>query len=169
MILLTLISDRVGALLSDNQPGRFEYDAALERTKKQFAGELREGAEEDRELICAVGALLGYISEMQRSDLPYIRELEIYTGGQYLETDVNTRRNLELTETLRSKEKKGSLLWVIDKTETAPGARMLRSWLEHPLRTPSLIVRRQGAIGFFEKLILLPRETGNLLFLMCWT
>ena len=142
-----LIKDRLGSMLSDNQPGRFEYASALQRVKKQFGDTLKEGIDANKPLVCAVGALLDYISEMQRSDVGYIKELEIYDGGQYVELDANTRRNLELIETMRNKEKRGSLLWVLDKTETAPGARMLRSWLEHPLRSTSLIAKRQGAVG----------------------
>ena len=134
------IRDRLGAMLATNQAGRFEYDNAREIVRKQFGSNVREETLEDRPLVCAVGALLSYVAEMQRSDISYINELEIYTGGQYLEMDINTRRNLELTETLRNKDRKGSLLWVLDKTETAPGARLLRSWLEHPLRSSSQII-----------------------------
>lgn len=161
--LADFIRDRIGAMISGNQPGRFEYDSARERVAERFGKSLRDGVTDDRELTSAVGALLGYISDMQRSDVPYIKELEIYTGGQFVELDVNTRRNLELTETMRSKEKKGSLLWVIDRTETAPGARLLRSWLEHPLRTQSLILRRQGAVGELFDNYMLREEMGEAL------
>ena len=161
--LADFIRDRIGAMISGNQPGRFEYDSARERVTERFGKSLRDGVTDDRELTSAVGALLGYISDMQRSDVPYIKELEIYTGGQFVELDVNTRRNLELTETMRSKEKKGSLLWVIDRTETAPGARLLRSWLEHPLRTQSLILRRQGAVGELFDNYMLREEMGEAL------
>lgn len=157
------IRDRIGAMISGNQPGRFEYDAARETVVTRFGTGLREGITDDRELTSAVGALLGYVSEMQRSDVPYIKELEVYSGGQFVELDVNTRRNLELTETMRGKEKKGSLLWVIDKTETAPGARLLRSWLEHPLRTQSTINRRQGAVGELVDSYMLREELGEAL------
>ncbi len=157
------IKERLGAMLYANQPGRFEYAASLELVEKQFGASVRENAKEDRALICAVGAVLQYVSEMQRSDVSYIRELEVYSGGQYLDMDINTRRNLELTETLRNKDRKGSLLWVLDKTETAPGARLLRSWLEHPLRTPALIAKRQGAVGELFGNFLLREELTELL------
>ena len=157
------IRDRLGAMLATNQAGRFEYDNAREIVKKQFGSNVREETLEDRPLVCAVGALLSYVAEMQRSDISYINELEIYTGGQYLEMDINTRRNLELTETLRNKDRKGSLLWVLDKTETAPGARLLRSWLEHPLRSSSQIIRRQGAVGELFGNFLLREEMTELL------
>ena len=157
------IRDRLGAMLATNQAGRFEYDNAREIVRKQFGSNVREETLEDRPLVCAVGALLSYVAEMQRSDISYINELEIYTGGQYLEMDINTRRNLELTETLRNKDRKGSLLWVLDKTETAPGARLLRSWLEHPLRSSSQIIRRQGAVGELFGNFLLREEMTELL------
>ena len=67
----------------------------------------------------ALGGLLHYLYETQKTDLGYIQSLEYYEEGRFLELDLTARRNLELTETLRSKEKKGSLLWVLDKTKTA--------------------------------------------------
>ena len=161
--LQDFIKERIGAMISDNQPGRFERETTLELVKKQFGESINPEIYEDRPLVSAVGALLGYVAEMQRSDISYIKELEIYSGGQYLDMDVNTRRNLELTETLRNKEKKGSLLWVLDKTETAPGARLLRSWMEHPLRSVPQILTRQGAVGELFGNFLLREEMSNLL------
>ncbi len=159
----SFIRERLGSMLSDGQPGRFEHEFAKKYFDNQFGDTVRENVKEDRALVAAVGALLSYIAEMQRSDIGYIKELEIYSGGQYLEMDVNTRRNLELTETLRNKEKRGSLLWVLDKTKTAPGARLLRSWMEHPLRTPALIARRQGAVGELFGNYMLREEMTDLL------
>ena len=121
------------AVLTDSQASRFEYTACREAVVSQFGETLREGMLEDKPLVCAVGGLLDYLREMQKNDLSGLKGLEVYSEGQYLEMDLNTRRNLELTETMRAKEKKGSLLWVLDKTRTAPGARMLRQWIEHPL------------------------------------
>lgn len=74
-------------------------------------------------------------------------DLDYYQQGQFMELDLTARRNLELTETLRSKEKKGSLLWVLDKTKTPMGGRMLRSWLERPLLSVTAITRRSAAVG----------------------
>jgi DNA mismatch repair protein MutS len=140
------VRDRLHAMISAGQPGRFEYEAALERVKAQFETHIPEDTLRDRPLISAVGALLDYIAEMQKKDISYIKELNLYTQGQYLEMDVNTRRNLELCETMRTKEKRGSLLWVLDKTRTAPGARLLRKWLEHPLLNVGEISRRHSAV-----------------------
>ena len=97
-------------------------------------------------MVSAVGAVLSYLIDTEKSDLSYIKELTVYAGGQYLDMDINTRRNLELTETMRSKEKKGTLLWVLDKTHTAMGGRMLRSWLEKPLLDEAAILHRQDAV-----------------------
>ena len=133
-------------MLEDNQTARFDHEACLELVRARFGDSLREDVAENRALVSAVGALLDYLMETQKSDLSYIKELQVFSEGQYLELDVNTRRNLELTETMRSKEKKGSLLWVLDRTKTSPGARMLRRWVEHPLVSPAHILRRQGAV-----------------------
>ena len=141
------IAERIGAMLSAGQAERFDYAHAARMAHEQFGDRLRTDRADERPMICAIGALLGYIAEMQRSEIGYIKDIEIYAGGQYLEMDVNTRRNLELTETMRSKDRKGSLLWVLDKTCTSIGARMLRSWIEHPLRSVSGIETRQGAVG----------------------
>ncbi len=97
--------------------------------------------------IIASGALLQTLLILQKNDLAHIRQLQYYTSGRFMELDMDARRNLELTETMRSKEKKGSLLWVLDKTHPAMGGRMLRSWLEKPLLDPVEIGRRHGAVA----------------------
>ena len=97
--------------------------------------------------IISSGALLQTLLTLQKNDLKHIRELQYYTTGRFMELDLDARRNLELTETMRSKEKKGTLLWVLDKTHTAMGGRMLRSWLEKPLLDPVEITRRHAAVG----------------------
>ena len=94
----------------------------------------------------ASGALLQTLLWVQKNDLAHIRQLQYYTTGRFMELDLDARRNLELTETMRSKEKKGTLLWVLDKTHTAMGGRMMRSWLEKPLLDPVEITRRQAAV-----------------------
>ena len=96
--------------------------------------------------LLALGNLLHYLHETQKGDLHHIDTLDFYRQGQFMELDISARRNLELTETLRGKEKKGSLLWVLDKTKTAMGARMLRSWLERPLLSVRDIDRRADCV-----------------------
>ena len=133
-------------MLNDGQGARFDAAVCREAVKAQFGDQLRPQILEDKALCMAVGAVLSYLSDTEKSDLSYIKELSVYTDGQFLEMDVNSRRNLELTESMRTKEKRGSLLWVLDKTRTAPGARMLRKWVEHPLLSTSAIAERQGAV-----------------------
>ncbi|MBQ7680296.1 MAG: DNA mismatch repair protein MutS [Butyrivibrio sp.] len=97
--------------------------------------------------IIAAGALLQYITDMQKSELSVFTHLYPYLSGRYMLLDAATRRNLELTETLRDKTKRGSLLWVLDKTKTAMGGRMLRSFIEQPLVDLTEIRKRQEAVA----------------------
>ena len=94
----------------------------------------------------AAGALLQYLFETQKTSLSQLTTITPYTSGKYMIIDTSTRRNLELTETLREKQKRGSLLWVLDKTKTAMGARMLRTFIEQPLISKTEIEKRQEAI-----------------------
>ena len=94
---------------------------------------------------------MGYLYETQKTDLSHLSDLEYYEQGRFMELDLNTRRNLELTATLRGKEKRGSLLWVLDKTKTAMGGRLLRSWLERPLLNVAAVNRRLGAVEALVK------------------
>ncbi len=95
------------------------------------------------------GALLKYLEETQKTSLSQLAKLTVYTTGKYMPLDSSTRRNLELTETLREKQKRGSLLWVLDKTRTAMGARTLRKYIEQPLIDRSSIERRLDAVAEF--------------------
>ncbi len=96
--------------------------------------------------MIACGCVLQYLYETQKNDLSHLTKLTPYTTGQFMVIDTSTRRNLELVETLREKQKRGSLLWVLDRTRTAMGARMLRTFIEQPLVSASEIGRRQEAI-----------------------
>ncbi len=140
------ITNRLSSVISDGQSGRFELEIAKEAVISQFPTYADDDLLSDKPLVRAVGALVDYIREMQKSDVSYIKELHVYSNGQFLEMDINTRRNLELTANMRTKEKKGTLLWVLDKTKTAPGARMIRHWIEHPLISSRLINSRQRAV-----------------------
>ena len=97
-------------------------------------------------IVAAIGALLNYLKNTQKTGLERITNIELYNDKQYLNIDYNTQRNLELTQTMLNKEKKGSLLWVIDKTKTAMGKRLMRSWLEHPLMNVTAINNRQASV-----------------------
>ncbi len=145
-VLEEYIRYHLGSMIEDTQPHFFEPVAAARKAEEQFEGILKDEDRSRRELISALGALISYISVTQKSDISYIKDLNIYENGKYMQIDYSTRRNLELTETMRSKEKKGSLLWVLDKTKSAAGARMLKFWIEHPLLNVAEILKRQNAV-----------------------
>jgi DNA mismatch repair protein MutS len=101
--------------------------------------------------VIAAGALLKYLYETQKNSLEHIVEIHPYSIGKFMIIDSSTRRNLELVETLREKQKRGSLLWVLDKTKTAMGARLLRSYVEQPLIDKDEILKRQQIIENFNQ------------------
>ncbi len=96
--------------------------------------------------VIAAGAVMQYMYETQKNSLSHITTITPYSTGQFMIIDTSTRRNLELLETLREKQKRGSLLWVLDRTKTAMGARMLRTYIEQPLIHKADIIKRQNAI-----------------------
>ncbi len=106
----------------------------------------------------ASGALLRYLYETQKNSLANMTSLQLYITGKYMIIDSSTRRNLELVETLREKQKRGSLLWVLDKTKTAMGARMLRSFVEQPLINKGEIEKRLDAVEAFNQNAMLREE-----------
>ena len=152
---------RQDVMLGDKQYARFDLQSARERVKAQFGDRLREEETASDAMVSAVGALLSYIEDAEKKDISYINELTVYSDGQYLDMDINTRRNLELVESMRTKDKKGTLLWVLDKTRTAPGARMLRQWVEHPLLSTFAISRRQGAVEELYDTFMLREELSE--------
>ena len=139
------IKNRTEALLTDGASNFFDADEAAERAENQFTPDQTSGL--PRAALIAAGAALKYIAVTQMKDLSYLKKLNYYESSQFLEMDTSTRRSLELCETMNSGEKKGSLLWVLDKTETSMGARMLRQMIEHPLTNASQIYMRQQAVG----------------------
>ena len=144
--LVSFLRDKMDCRCENGGEYRFRPDVAIPEADKQFRKRINVPEENEREAVMAAGALLSYLYETQKTDLSHISTLNFYSGGQFMELDLTARRNLELTETLRSKEKKGSLLWVLDKTKTAMGRRLIRTWLERPLLSPVQINRRLGAV-----------------------
>ncbi|MCQ2433024.1 MAG: DNA mismatch repair protein MutS [Clostridia bacterium] len=142
----SFLTKRIHTMIEDGQGFRFDAKETFAAVKRQFPDTPMSGDANHTRVIKAVGALLDYVAETQKTDISYIKKLNLYFGGQYMEMDVNTRRNLELCETMRQKEKRGSLLWVLDRTRTSMGARNLRKWIEMPLTDIRTILRRQGAV-----------------------
>ena len=151
--LVRFLRDRLDCLCQAGEEATFHPEQA--RQALAACGLWQDGEplpeEGSRKLLgfLAAGALCDYLAQTQKTDLSHLGPLvlEETPEGQYMELDLTARRNLELTETLRNKEKKGSLLWVLDKTRTAMGHRMIRSWIERPLRAPADIARRQDAVA----------------------
>ncbi|MCD8331028.1 MAG: DNA mismatch repair protein MutS, partial [Oscillospiraceae bacterium] len=141
--LLTYLQTRLECRCERGGEERFSPEKAGALVDKQFPA---RQADAPAEAVQATGALLSYLYQTQKTDLSYISKLTFGADAQYMELDPVARSNLELTETLRSKEKKGSLLWVLDKTHTAMGRRLIRTWLERPLLDPAQINRRLDAV-----------------------
>ena len=145
---LTDLSERLGITISALEPRYFEKESCREALCRHFHVSSLDGmgVEEYSIGMIAAGAVMMYLIETQKCALEHISHLQPYHVGKYMLLDRNTRRNLELVETLREKQKRGSLLWVLDKTKTAMGARMLRKYVEQPLIEKKEILRRLDAV-----------------------
>ena len=146
--LYAFLTERLGVQPEQAEPASFDYAAAediiLQHYQKNALRDVE--LEEKFSAVRALGCTLHYLYMTQKVGLERMAYLNVYSDVQYMRLDVSTRRNLELTETLRTGKKHGSLLGVLDRTRTAMGARMMRSWVEQPLLHPAQITRRQGAV-----------------------
>ena len=146
--LAAALTDKLRCRTENGGERRFLLAEAEKNIRRQFGEEaLKNLPAGNPAAAMALGGLLNYLYETQKTDLSHINDLDYYEQGRFMELDLTARRNLELTETLRNKEKKGSLLWVLDKTKTPMGARCLRSWLERPLLSVTAICRRNAAVA----------------------
>ena len=125
------------------------YDKALSTVEAHFDKKQLEPLKDEnkRSAVCALAAALSYLYAPQKSDVKNIPTIQYYSDMKFMKIGLSTRRNLELTETMRDREKRGSLLWVLDKTKTAMGKRMLRSFVECPLYDCAGISRRLNAVA----------------------
>ena len=138
---------RLSCCVNEGGENTLTADEAADILTAHFSKELASlGLAGMPEAVIAAGTLLKTLVFIQKNPLKHIRCLQYYTTGQFMELDMDARRNLELCETMRAKERRGTLLWVLDKTKTAMGSRMLRSWLEKPLLDESTILHRQDAV-----------------------
>ena len=145
---LDLLKEKLGISIYALDSWYFDDAICTQTLKDHFHVSAMEGlglSDYDSGIIAA-GALLKYLLETQKRDLSHMTRLSVYTTGKYMLLDSSTRRNLELCETLREKQKRGSLLWVLDKTKTAMGARALRKFIEQPLIDRTEINRRLDAV-----------------------
>ncbi len=160
-VLQSFVQER-GILSTGKLKSYFDETAAAE-WYTEIAGGYGQDQQSFQPAIYACGAAFGYFADMQKSDLSHFEDIAFYENTQYLEMDTSTRRNLEIMETMLDKEKKGSLLGVLDKTNTSMGRRLLRSFLEHPLRDVKKIVTRQRSVAELVSNHILREEIRHLL------
>ncbi len=143
----------------------FEYGTAYERICKQLNVSTLQSyeCEDKKTAIGAAGALTEYLHETQKRALVQINKISYVSTRAYMLLDVNTKRNLELTESMRDKKKYGSLLWVLDKTSTCMGARKMRKWIEQPLQDCGLINDRLDSVEELINDALLRNNSSELL------
>ena len=147
-LLHSFLKERLDCIHSVLPEESFDPQNAADKIHACF-GELNwqdTGLDRSMLAVQALGGLLQYLNDTQKTSLGSLNSLQVYQQGQYMDLDLNARRNLELCETMRTKDKKGSLLWVMDKTHTAMGSRLIRQWIEKPLVNPLHIRKRQEAV-----------------------
>ncbi len=164
-LLHSFLHERLEAIYATCDEENFAVAMAAERIATQFGEDAmsKNGLTHEGLQNCVVGGRLAHLSRTQQASLGSLNTLHAYRCGQYMELDMNARRNLELCETMRNKEKKGSLLWVIDQTKTAMGSRLLRQWIEKPLMNPEPIQKRQQAVRIYAEDVALRENLGQIL------
>ena len=138
----TAFRSRFGTLVSQSESADFTFENAKSALERVY-GKMPEAASDTA--VRAVGALIAYIERTQKTDLKYLKEVDFYSCDEFMGIDAASRRNLEITEAMRVKQRKGSLLWAVDRTKTAAGARLLRRMLEKPLINERAINARLDA------------------------
>lgn len=151
--VMDFIKVRMQCTVTQREDACFAREQAVLLVCQQFGVDSPEmlGVTEDSVGICAVGGMLDYIRETQKSSIARFVSIDLTDSSAAMGLDLNARRNLELAETLRHKERKGSLLWLLDDTKTAMGKRMLKCWIEQPLVQPVKIMARLDAVDIFVK------------------
>lgn len=143
------IKQHTSALVELREAACYEPKRIEATLAEQFGADWRKtcGFAQDGLVPFALGAMLGYLHETQKHGIERIKAVQNYADAQYMKLSPVTRANLELTETMRGREKRGTLLWVLDKTETSMGKRLLRAWIEQPLVDSAMINRRLDAVA----------------------
>ena len=163
--VISKLKKRFNLYISNVDEGLFCKDYSIDKIKKYFQD--HEVEEDTIDLfVNASGALLGYLEQTQKANLGHIRNFNMYKVEEYMVLDLSTRRNLELTETMREKSRRGSVLWVLDRTITSMGGRKLRKWIEQPLINIHDINDRLQAVSEFKEKYMLRMELRELLKLV---
>lgn len=163
--VLDFIKEKLGCSVTLRESECFDPDLKKETVYKQFSVSSMDmlGLAESGADVCAVCGLFEYIGDTQKTLTGRFTSIERQDASSVMALDLTARRNLELTETLRNKEKKGSLLWVLDSTRTSMGKRLLKTYIEQPLTSPARIIDRLEAVEQFTKNPVVLMETGDIL------
>lgn len=158
---ISKIKERFDVYISEETEEKFSEDT--ENIYEQYAlsddkGNIVKDLEKRLFAVSAINGLIKYIEDTQKTKLEHINRITIYTITKYMSLDINARRNLELTEKMRDKSKKGTLLWVLDKTSTSMGGRLLRRWISDPLIDENEINERLEAVEELKENIILRGE-----------
>ena len=162
-VISGFINNRIEATCEMPDDDYFDYNDCLSVCISHFGeSKLYElNLVEDKAAVIATGSAVKYLKFLQKNDIANIDDINYYSENQYMKIDFSTKRNLEIVETMRNREKKGSLLWVLDKTKTAMGKRLLRSWLEKPLVNFAGITKRQNAVDDLVNNIMILNELSD--------
>ena len=158
---ISKIKERFDVYISEETEEKFSEET--ENIYEQYAlsddkGNIVKDLEKRLFAVSAINGLIKYIEDTQKTKLEHINRITIYTITKYMSLDINARRNLELTEKMRDKSKKGTLLWVLDKTSTSMGGRLLRRWISDPLIDENEINERLEAVEELKENIILRGE-----------
>ncbi len=146
--MVSEIKSRINTTVSAIEPSLFEVEAAKKRLKSISVAGRKSACFDNMPLaLPAAGALLAYISETQKKELSVFNDIQMYSSGDFMLLDAATRKNLEISASIRDGSRWGTLLWVLDSTRTAMGGRLLKNWLERPLLQLEVIEKRLGAVA----------------------
>ena len=143
---VSFLKDRLCCAAQEGDADAYAAEAARRIVEEQFGKETLTRLEGVPLAVSALGGLMAYLKVTQFTGLERLLEVQCYLPQEYMKLDVSARRNLELTETMRSREKRGTLFWVLDKTKTSMGRRLLRTSIEQPLLSVNAINRRLNAV-----------------------
>ncbi|MBR2468056.1 MAG: DNA mismatch repair protein MutS [Clostridia bacterium] len=141
----------------------FDYDDCHKTLTKQIDKKELIGLNDKEQTVISAGILINYLLETQKRSLSHINSVSYVNDSDFMALDSNTRRNLELTETIKDRKKRGSLLWLLDKTQTSMGSRMLRSYIEQPLYDEKLINQRLNGVEELVKNVVIRDALNRLL------
>ncbi len=163
--IIKIIQNTINPYINKYDNSLINIDLCKDTIEKHFCGQALKKfcIENKRYSILATGLLLNYLEETQKTALTHINQVIYYNVNNYMVLDINTRLNLEINETIMGKGKKGSLVWLLDKTSTAMGGRLLKNWLEQPLTDKRLIENRLNVVECFSKDVILTNETRDCL------